>query len=90
MKKNKTNNKIIIYSAASMTLNGFIAFQIIPEKLIPIIRSSEIISIVVEPASRVVTKINFKLVTPLGIIFIIIVLFQPVPYSISKMLLNLV
>jgi hypothetical protein len=60
MKKNKTNNKIIIYSAASITLNGFIAFQIIPENLIPIIRSSEIISIVQEPASRDVTKNNFK------------------------------
>jgi hypothetical protein len=67
MKKNNTNNKIIIYSAASMTLNGFIAFQIIPVKLIPIKRSSEIISIVEKPASRIVTKNNFNLVTPLGI-----------------------
>lgn len=55
-----------------MTLNGLIAFQIIPDKLMPIKRSSEIISIAQEPASRVVTKNIFNFVTPLGIILLLL------------------
>lgn len=72
MTKNNINNKTIIYSAVSITLKGFIAFQKIPEILIPIKRSNEIISIKLKAASRAVTNNIFNLTTPLGIILFLL------------------
>ena len=60
MTKNNINNKTIIYSAVSITLKGFIAFQKIPEILIPIKRSNEIISIKLKAASRARYKQYFQ------------------------------
>ncbi len=69
MRKNKRNKKIITYSAGSITLKGFIAFQIIPEIFIPIKRSSETIRITLKVANKPDTKNIFNLITPLGILF---------------------
>ena len=70
MMKNNRNKKIITYSAGSITLKGFTAFQIIPEILIPIKRSSETIRIILKVANKPDTKNIFNLITPFGVIYL--------------------
>ncbi len=51
---------MIIFSAGSITLKGFSSFVTIPENLVPIIISIEIISIAKVRAIKTVAKNIFK------------------------------
>lgn len=53
----------MIYSAGSITLKGFVAFQITPDNLTPIIKSIEIIKVNKKAANKPVTNIIFIILT---------------------------
>lgn len=63
----------IIYSAGSITRNGFIVFQMIPFGVVPIKRSNKIIRANIPIANKIATKNCFNNFTFNPIMFIVLI-----------------